>query len=350
MTPTAIAWEQPKGRNSLMSEQNNQHVTEANSRVSGSNALGGARKAAIFAAAGAALLALCKLVLFFMTGSMVVALSAWDSTLDVFVSSLNQKVIHYARQEPDSNHPYGHGKAESMAALAQGALILGGAGLIMFSSIQKLWESFHGQTQLFEHAWQTAAFFIFAALASTLITKSLKRASLKYNSPALAADSEHYRTDVIANIASALSVAAIAMTGKAWLDPLLAGVFAVNIGWGGYKLLSNSINELLDHDLPLNLKEEVIEVIAKCDQNIIDVHNFRGRRSGHKYFFDLHVTLPSDLDFKTVHEITENVEKQIEEKFDADVVVHADPAELTDDSMRSSAGMRRTLHPVDSHQ
>ena len=333
-----------------MAEQNNPLGSDTQSRASGSKSISGARKAAIFAAAGAAVLALCKLVLFFMTGSMVVALSAWDSTLDVFVSSLNQKVIHYARQEPDSNHPYGHGKAESMAALAQGALILGGAGLIMFSSIQKLWESFHGKSQLFEHTWPTAVFFLFAALASTIITKSLKRASHKYNSPALSADSEHYRTDVIANIASALSVAAIAMTGKAWLDPLLAGVFAVNIGWGGYKLLSNSINELLDHDLPFNLKEEVIAVIADCYQNIIDVHNFRGRRSGHKYFFDFHVTLPSHLDFTTVHEITESVEKRIEERFDADVVVHADPAALTDDNTRTSAGMRRTLHPIDSLQ
>lgn len=333
-----------------MAEHQNQNTRDPAQSESSAAKIGGARRAAIFAAVGAAVLALCKLVLFFMTGSMVVALSAWDSTLDVFVSSLNQKVIHYARQEPDSNHPYGHGKAESMAALAQGALILGGAGLIMFSSAQKLWESLHGQTQLFAHTWPTAAFFIFAALASTIITKGLRRASLKYNSPALAADSEHYRTDVIANLASALSVAAIAVTGKAWLDPLLAGVFAVNIGWGGYKLLSNSINELLDHDLPIRLKEEVLEVIASCNQNIIDVHNFRGRRSGHKYFFDFHVTLPSHLDFRTVHDITENVEKQIEERFDADVVVHADPAELTEDNQRTSAGIRRTLHPIDSDQ
>jgi len=69
----------------------------------------GARRAAVYAAWGAGALALCKLILFFMTGSMVVALSAWDSTLDVFVSALNQKVIHFARQSPDSNHPYGHG-------------------------------------------------------------------------------------------------------------------------------------------------------------------------------------------------------------------------------------------------
>lgn len=306
----------------------------------------GARRAALLAAWGAGTLALCKLILFFMTGSMVVALSAWDSTLDVCISSLNQKVIHFARQSPDTNHPYGHGKAESMAALAQGALILGGAVLIMISSGQKLWDDLHGEPDLVQHPWPTAAFFIVAALASWVITSALKRSSIKYNSPALAADSEHYRTDVIANFASAISMAAIAFTGKAWLDPLLAGVFAINIGWGGYKLLSSSVNELLDHDLPESMKEDVLKVISDCNELIIDVHNFRGRRSGHRYFIDFHVTLPADLDFRTVHEITEEVERKIEQRFDADVVVHADPAAETHEKIRTAPGLHRTLHAL----
>lgn len=309
-----------------------------------SDSISGARRAALVAAIGAGALALCKLVLFFMTGSMVVALSAWDSTLDVCVSALNQKVIHYARQSPDTDHPYGHGKAESMAALAQGALILGGAVLIIISSGQKLWEDLHGQPTPIAHSWTTSAFFIIAAAASVLITRGLKRAAQKYNSPALAADSEHYRTDVVTNLASAISVAAIAMTGKTWLDPLLAGIFAINIGWGGFKLLSTNINELLDHDLPDQLKEDVLKVIGECNELIIDVHNFRGRRSGHKYFFDFHITLPAELDFRLVHEITEFIEKRIEEKFDADVVVHADPADDTPGKIRTAPGVHRTLH------
>lgn len=310
--------------------------------------LTGARRAAILAAAGAGVLAISKLILFFVSGSMVVALSAWDSALDVCVSAVNQKVIHFARQQPDSNHPYGHGKAESMAALAQGALILGGALLIIISSGQKLWETLAGKVEPVEHPWPTVVFFIAAAIASVFITRSLKKASLKYNSPALRADSEHYRTDVIANLASAVSMAAIALTQIHWLDPLLAALFALNIGHGGFKLVSTSINDLLDHDLPTELKEEVLKAISECNDQIIDVHNFRGRRSGHKYFFDLHVTLPADLDFRTVHEISEHVEHTIEKKFGADVVVHVDPAdEATMQKKRTTPGLHRTLHPIE---
>lgn len=304
----------------------------------------GPRRAALLAACAAGALALCKLALFFLTGSMVVALSAWDSTLDVCVSALNQKVIHFARQRPDSNHPYGHGKAESMAALAQGALILGGAALIIISSMQKLWHDLQGEPETLAHSWPTAGFFLVAACASLLITRRLQTSARKYNSPALAADSEHYRSDVVANLASAISIAAIALTGKTWLDPLLAAVFALHIGWGGFKLLSRSIDDLLDHDLPDHLKEDVIAVIGECSDLILDVHNFRGRRSGHKYFFDFHITLPADLDFKKVHEITEIVEKRIEEKFDADVVVHADPEDDAHMKQRHAPGIHRTLH------
>jgi ferrous-iron efflux pump FieF len=311
----------------------------------------GARRAALWAAFGAGLLAISKLILFFITGSMVVAISAWDSALDVCVSAVNQKVIHFARQQPDSNHPYGHGKAESIAALAQGGLILGGALLIIVSSGQKLWETTRGQSEAIEQPWPTVVFFIAAAVASFIITAGLKRSSKKYNSPALRADSEHYRTDVVTNLASAASLAAIALTDIQWLDPLLAAFFSLVIGRGGYKLVSSSIDDLLDHDLPEQMKEDVLKAIVSCNDQVIDVHNFRGRRSGHKYFLDLHITLPAHLDFRTVHEISEHIEQTIEKKFGADVVVHVDPADEENlQKTRTAPGLHRSLHIPEKNQ
>jgi ferrous-iron efflux pump FieF len=264
---------------------------------------------------------------------------------------VNQKVIHFARQQPDSNHPYGHGKAESIAALAQGGLILGGALLIIVSSGQKLWETMRGQSEAIEQPWPTVVFFIAAAVASFIITASLKRSSKKYNSPALRADSEHYRTDVVTNLASAASLAAIALTDIQWLDPLLAAFFSLVIGRGGYKLVSSSIDDLLDHDLPEQMKEDVLNAIVSCNEQVIDVHNFRGRRSGHKYFLDLHITLPAHLDFRTVHEISEHIEQTIEKKFGADVVVHVDPADEENlQKTRTAPGLHRSLHLPEKNQ
>jgi len=291
---------------------------------------GGAQRAAGRAALAASALAISKLALFFMSGSMLVALSAWDSVLDVLVSALNRKVILFARTEPDEEHPYGHGKAESMAALAQGALIMGGALLIATSSVQGIWRLWADEApSAIPYGWTLVAFFAFAGGLSQLITRDLRKASVTHRSPALAADAEHYQTDVLSNIASAGSIAVISFTELTWLDPLLAIGFAVLIARGGLELIREAVDELLDHDLSEEEKQEAVQIIMSCSPHIIDLHNLRGRRSGHRRFFDLHVTLPVSLSFREAHDITDAIEHALSEHFDADVVVHADPDQLT---------------------
>ena len=286
----------------------------------------GAQRAAGRAALAAAALAISKLALFLMSGSMLVALSAWDSALDVLVSSVNRRVISFARAEPDDEHPYGHGKAESMAALAQGALILGGAFMIALSSAQSVWQAWRGASQPpLEYAWELVGFFAFAGALSQVITAGLRRAAKEHHSPALAADAEHYQTDVISNVASAVSIAVISLTELSWLDPLLAVGFALLIARGGLGLVREAVDELLDHELSESEKLEAINLIKGCSPLIIDLHNLLCRRSGHRRFFDFHVTLPSSLSFQEAHDITDAIEAALSERFDADVVVHADP-------------------------
>jgi ferrous-iron efflux pump FieF len=286
-----------------------------------------AGRAAGVAALCAALLAVSKLAIFLFTGSMIVALSAWDSALDVLVSALNRRVILFARSAPDDEHPYGHGKAESMAGLAQGALIMGGALLIAVSSGQELWGALTARGASAPTSGPLVAlFFALAAAASWLITRALRAASARHKSPALAADAEHYQTDVLSNAASALSVGLIWWTQRAWLDPLLAILFGVLVARGGLGLIREAVDDLLDHDLPDAEKAEALALIRACSPHILDVHRFRGRRSGHRLLFDLHVTLPRALTFSEAHDITDAIELALSERFDADVVVHADPS------------------------
>ena len=302
-----------------------------------------AQLAAAAAASAAACLALGKLFLFWYTGSMVVALSAWDSCMDVFVSLINRKIIRFARQSADSEHPYGHGKAESIAAFGQGSLIAGGALIILVSSVQKLYQAALGKLEPTADSWFAVVFFVATAGVSFTITAWLKHFGNKYRSPALMADSEHYKMDVLANFASAISVACIILTKKPWLDPLLACIFAVYIALGGYKLLKESANELMDRDVPENLKHEALTIIEATSEKIIDVHKFRGRKSGHRYFFDFHVTLPTSLNFTEVHLIVEQIEDNLQAQFDADVVVHADPDILPEAESSIVAISRRVL-------
>jgi ferrous-iron efflux pump FieF len=283
------------------------------------------QQAATLAACVAVGLALSKLALFLMSGSLVVALSAWDSAADSVVSFANRFVLRYARQDADDDHPYGHGKAETLAAVAQGAAIMSGAILIFIAAAERIWGIVRGQPAQSQSDWFTAIFFLFAAAASGLLTWWLRRQSMRYDSPALFADSEHYRVDVLTNVGSSISLAAILLTGVTWLDSVIACVFAIYVAWGGFVLMKTNIGGLMDKDVPDDLKQQALDVILGVSPHIVDVHNFRGRKSGSATLFDFHLTLPTALPFEQVHGIVERVEDTLRIRFGGDSFIHADP-------------------------
>jgi ferrous-iron efflux pump FieF len=305
-----------------------------------------AHRAASMAALMAAVLASSKLGIYAWTGSLIVALSAWDSTMDVLVSYLNHKIIKYARQSADTDHPYGHGKAESIASLGQGALIIGGAAVILGSSLQQFGRFWNGTADPIHSSWWTAGFFLLASLLSLFITWYLKHFAKIYNSPALRADSHHYATDVWVNFSSAIGVGLVLLTNLAWLDALLASLFAIYIGYNGIGLMRVSIQELMDQKIEDEVLKNVLSIIEMTDKRIVDVHNFRGRKSGHRYFFDFHVTLPSSLNFPESHSLAESIEENVKAQYDADVVVHTDPDHLPSALAESVALSRRPLREL----
>ena len=76
------------------------------------------------------------------------------------------------------------------------------------------------------------------------------------------------------------------------------------------------------------IKKMAMEIVMKSNLNVVDIHNFRGRKSGHKYFFDFHVTLPHTLTFTEVHETIEYLEHELKKNFEGDVIIHPDPSDL----------------------
>ena len=280
-------------------------------------------------AAGLAfVLALLKLILFLSTGSMVVALSALDSFVDALISLLNRKVLTFARTEADLDHPYGHGKAESIAALGQGAVILSGAVTVIASSLYKLAFETLETSKFLEYGWEIAIFFFISAIFSVCISLLLSHYGKKENSPALKADAEHYRVDVLANLGTVLTFVLISLTEFVFLDQVMAVIFAVYIFREGMSLCKQATEQLMDHDITEEVKNKATQIVHSVSSQIIDVHKLRGRESGHRYLLDFHITLPATLSFGEVHEIVEKVEAALDQGMDADAVVHADPDDL----------------------
>ena len=292
-----------------------------------------AQNAALMAAFCAFILALCKFILFFTAGSLIIALSALDSSMDVVISLVNRKILKISTLDADENHPYGHGRVESIAALGQGCLILGGSLAIIFSSIKQIILNLnHPELVVFNSARPShVVFFLLAAVVSFFIAKGLRAHGKKLDSPALLADAEHYGVDFITNIASALGLLVVLVLKSPICDAFIAFLFALYIVYGALKLLRTSVNELMDHDIPNEVKMAVRQLIHDTNPNIIDVHKLRGRKAGQKYYFDCHVTLPNSLSFNDVHEIIEEIEVALEKKYGGDMTIHADPDNINDD-------------------
>lgn len=148
---------------------------EDNKKIESTERAKKAQRAALVAALCAAFLAIGKFILFLFTGSLVVALSAWDSAMDVVVSLINRKIVAISRLEADANHPYGHGRIESISALGQGCLIIGGAIGIISSCIHSIYDYFYNGVSLDNQTdYKQVIFFIFAAIISLVVTKWLK--------------------------------------------------------------------------------------------------------------------------------------------------------------------------------
>ncbi len=285
-----------------------------------------AQRAALIAALCAAGLAIAKLILFFITGSLIIGMSAWDSSMDVIVSLMNRKIVQFARTDADDDHPYGHGRAESIAAFGQGSLILGGGAVILISSFKHIASHWKNPVQEAPiQDWRYVIFFLAATAVSVFITKWLYSHGKKLHSPALLADSQHYKVDSVTNIASAVAIAAVIVFKQPLLDPCVAFFFAIYIIYGAVGLLRTSIDELMDRDISEEVKKEVTVLIHSTDAQIIDVHKLRGRKCGPTYYFDCHVTLPQDLSFQEVHDLLQKAEHAVEKKYGGDTIIHADP-------------------------
>ncbi len=267
----------------------------------------------------ATLLTLSKLVAALMTGSLSVLASLVDSIMDVAASGINLLAVHYSLQPPDSEHRFGHGKAEPLAGLAQAAFIAGSAVFLILHAMNRL---LHPQPLSDELVG--FAVLGFSMLATTLLLLFQNYVIRRTASTAIRADALHYATDLLTN-----AVAIIAI-GLAWLgwplaDPLLAIGIAGYILWSAGEIAYDSIQLLMDRELPPAVPAQVKE-IANSHTQVRGVHALRTRSSGQTYFIQLHLVLDDQLPLIIAHQVADEVEAMILEAFpNADVLIHQDP-------------------------
>ncbi|MDE1222925.1 CDF family cation-efflux transporter FieF [Vibrio aestuarianus] len=282
----------------------------------------------------ATVLLIVKVIAWWITGSVSLLASLIDSLLDIAASVVNLIVVRYALQPADKEHAFGHGKAESLAALAQAMFISGSACFLILNGVDRFFRP---------HELTSPEYGVYVSFFAMVVTSGLvmfqKHVVKKTGSQAIAADSLHYQTDLFMNAAIMLALA-LSWYGFKQAD----AVFAVGIGlyilYSAFRMVMEAIQTLLDRKLP---DEELAQIHAEClsVEGVLGVHELRTRMSGPVRFIQLHLELDDNMPLIEAHRIADDVEDKLLDAFPgADVLIHQDPYSVVFGSEKKAKNTR----------
>lgn len=277
------------------------------------------KAAALSATVLASILLIIKIFAWWHTGSVSLLAALVDSLVDLAASLTNLFVVRYSLQPADEEHTFGHGKAESLAALAQSMFISGSALFLFLTGFQHLASPEPLQDPGLG-IWVTLI-----ALFSTLILVTFQRWVVrKTQSQAIRADMLHYQSDVMMNGAILIALA-LSWYGFHRVDALFALGIGVYILYSALRMGYEAVQALLDRALPDDERQEIINIVTSWP-GVIGAHDLRTRQSGPTRFIQLHLEMEDMLPLMEAHILADQVERALLHRFPgADILIHQDP-------------------------
>lgn len=256
-----------------------------------------------------------------ITGSVALFSDALESIVNVIASVIALYALHVSHKPADAEHPFGHHKAEYMSAVVEGVLIVIAALLIFRQAWSALLEPIAIEEPLLGLAVNAAAAVLNAVWAWLLISTG-RRA----RSPALTADGQHIRADVITSIGVVAGLLLALATGWLILDPLIAVVVGINVLWQGWKVIGNSIQGLMDAAVDEEEAERIRAIIAANAAGAIEVHDIKTRMAARATFIEFHLVVDASMDVGTAHRICERIENALKREIQSvRVIIHVEP-------------------------
>ena len=287
-------------------------------------------RAALLSVASNSTLVLLKLVIGILSGSVSILSEAIHSANDLLAAIIALISVRISDRPPDREHPFGHGKAESISGAVEAALIIVAAIWIVVEAIRKV--IYGGEVA---YLGLGAGVMVFSVVVNSFVAKYLFKVAREEDSLALEADAQHLSTDVYTSLGVAVGLMLVWITGWHIIDPIVAMGVAGLIGWIGVKLTISASKHLMDHGLP---PAEItrIETILNAEPRVQSWHDLRTRKSGSQRHIDLHIVVRHNATLIEAHKIADDLEQSIMAQFlQAIVVIHTDPF---DDSHPVSSG------------
>jgi cation diffusion facilitator family transporter len=245
-----------------------------------------------------------------------------ESLSDVFSSFVVYLGLRIAMQPPDESHPYGHGKAEPIAAIIVGGALLAASGLIARESIQQI------RTPHYPPAgWTLIVLALVMAVKETLY-RYVAGVGRQVESIAISTDAWHHRSDAITSAFAFIGITVALIGGPGWegADDWAALLAAAIITMNALRLLGPAIAEITDMAPRTDIRDEVRRV-ARGIGGVIDVEKCLVRKMGFDYYVDLHVIVNPEMTVREGHDIAHQVKDAVRlaNPRVSDVLVHIEP-------------------------
>lgn len=267
------------------------------------------------------LIFVAKIGAYYLTNSVGVLTDALESTVNVMTGFISLYSISIALKPRDINHPFGHGKIESISASIEGILILLAGLIIIFEAFKRLFNP-----REIEQLDIGILIVALAGLLNYVLGYFSIKTGKKHNSIALIAGGKHLQSDTYSTIGLVIGLVFLLVTKKAWLDSAIAMLFGSIIIYTGYKILKETVSNLMD-EADFNLLKEISKILRENrNENWIDVSNLKLLKYGDAYHIDCDLTLPRYMNIVDAHKEGDVVMQKISEHYpySIDFTIHTD--------------------------
>ncbi len=281
------------------------------------------KRAAIASVSVSLFLVAIKTFAYFASHSVAMLASLADSALDLFTSSLNLVAIRSALTPADAEHRFGHGKAEPLAGLAQGAFICASALFLVIQGTGRILAP-----EPIDHSVEALIVMCVAIAVAIALILYQRRVVAQTGSLAVEADQTHYFGDLATNIGVVLALLLSSLLGWTLADPLIAIAVAGIMAYTAFGVGRAAFHQLMDRELP-QAERDRISRIARGHPAVKNVHDLKTRSAGLSTFIQLHLGLDPNMPLAEAHTISDAVEQALLQAYPgADVIIHQDPAGL----------------------
>ncbi|MBC7713690.1 MAG: cation transporter [Rhizobacter sp.] len=292
------------------------------------------------------ILLVMKFYAYHITGSQSIFSDALESIVNIIAGIVTLIVIVIAAKPADEDHPYGHGKVESMAASFEGGAITLAGLLIILKACEVFYKGI-----IIKELDIGLLIVVLTGAANGVMGYIIRQRGIRLHSEALQSSGIHLMTDALTSIGVLVSLLLVKITGLMMIDPIIAIVFGFMLCLSGVKILVRSGNVLLDgHD------KETLQLIADLFEKnyvpgVIDIHFTRVIRSGNFHHIDCHMVIPEFWSVAEEHLFCEKFENNFVKNYpvEAELRIHSDPCrrvycencELKDCPIRERAFVKR---------